>query len=223
MKRKKSKIKKAIKFIILLLILFCVAFVYLNTKYPVGYNSTISKYADKYNLDPYLIASIINVESSYDKDALSPKSAKGLMQISPKTGEWGSIELNIEDYSEDKLFQPEINIMIGTWYLDRLNKEFNDNLDHVLIAYNAGSGNLKKWLENKEYSQDGKNILIIPFEETEKYLVKVKHNYKIYSTVHKKYYDDTYGDNFYIGLTNNIRNAIKQIKKKYGNYKKEVQ
>lgn len=180
-------------------------------KYPVGYNSTINRYAKQYDLDPYLIASIINVESSYNKKAVSPKSAKGLMQIGPQTGKWASEELDIEDYSEEMLFQPEINIMIGSWYLDRLKNEFNDDLDHILIAYNAGSGNLNKWLENEEYCQDGKNILNIPFKETEEYLVKVKHNYKIYSTIYKDYFNNTEQEKFYINLANNIRNMIEQL------------
>jgi peptidoglycan lytic transglycosylase len=208
-----KKIKRAIKFAVFLLIVFCLGFIYFNIKYPVGYNSTIKEYANEYNLDPYLIASIINVESSYDKEAISPKSAKGLMQISPQTGKWASEELNIEDYSEEKLFQPKTNIMIGTWYLDRLKKEFNNNLDHILIAYNAGSGNLNKWLKNEEYCQDGENILNIPFEETEQYLIKVKHNYKVYSTVYKKYFDNTDEEKFYIDLANSMRNIIKQLTK----------
>lgn len=208
-----KKIKRAIKFMILLVIVFGLGLIYFNIKYPVGYSSTIREYAIKYNLDPYLIASIINVESSYDKEAISPKSAKGLMQISPQTGKWASEELNIEDYSEEKLFQPEINIMIGSWYLDRLKKEFSDNLDHILMAYNAGSGNLNKWLENDEYCQDGENVFNIPFEETEKYLVKVKHNYKVYSTIYKKYFGEAGGGDFYIDLANNMRNMIKQLTK----------
>lgn len=208
-----KKLKRIIKIIIFLIVILILGFVYLNMKYPVGYNSTIKKYAKQYDLDPYLIASIINVESSYDKQAISPKAARGLMQISSQTGKWASEELNIEDYSEELLFQPETNIMIGSWYLDRLKSEFDSDLDHVLIAYNAGSGNLNKWLQNEEYCQDGKNISNIPFEETEKYLVKVKHNYKIYSTIYKTYFNDTEQDNIYVEISNYMRNIIKQFVK----------
>lgn len=199
------------KYIIVILVALSLGFIYLNMKYPIGYNSTIQKYSKEYNLDPYLIASIINVESSYDKDAISPKSAKGLMQISPQTGQWASEELNIEDYSEDKLFQPEINIRIGSWYLDRLKTEFNDDLDLILIAYNAGSGNLSKWLDNEEYSENGRSITNIPFKETEDYLVRVKKNYKIYSTFYKDYFKNTEEDSLYISVVNNLRNIIKKL------------
>lgn len=208
-KKKTGSLKKRIRAIIFLFIILGLGFLYLNMKYPIGYNSTIKKYAKQYDLDPYLIASIINVESSYNKEAISPKSARGLMQIGPQTGQWASEEIGIEDYSEDKLFDPEINIMIGSWYLDRLKSEFDDNLDHVLIAYNAGSGNLKKWLENEEYCKDGENLINIPFEETRNYLIKVKRNYKIYSTVYKSYFNKLEEDNLYVDLANNMRNVIK--------------
>lgn len=211
MKNKMKKVKKLFKYIIVILVALSLGFIYLNMKYPIGYNSTIQKYSKEYNLDPYLIASIINVESSYDKEAISPKSAKGLMQISPQTGQWASEELNIEDYSEDKLFQPEINIRIGSWYLDRLKTEFNDDLDLILIAYNAGSGNLSKWLDNEEYSENGRNITHIPFKETEDYLVRVKKNHKIYSTFYKDYFKNTEEDPLYISVVNNIRNLIKKL------------
>lgn len=220
MKKRFLKTKGLIKFIVFLLLILAVCFIYLNMKYPIGYNSMIKKYAMEYDIDPYLIASIINVESSYNKEAISPKDAKGLMQISTQTGRWASEQLSIEDYSEESLFDPETNIMIGSWYLDKLKSEFDGDLDNILISYNAGSGNLNKWLANEEYSQDGINVTRIPFQETEKYLVKVKQSYKIYSTVYKKYFDEIDEDNYYIDIGNNIRKKLKKLSNKITNYKR---
>lgn len=184
----------------------------LTTNYPIGYKSMIVEYSKEYNLDPYLVASIINVESKYDKDALSQKDARGLMQISPSTGKWASEVLGIENYSEDILFDPETNIRIGTWYLSTLFKEFNNNLDSVLAAYNAGSGNVNKWLNDENYSRDKTSLAIIPFQETKDYLVRVKKNYKVYSTVYKKYIMNTSDkDSFYINLLHNIKRIIKDL------------
>ena len=103
--------------------------------------------------------------AKYDTYAVSNKEAKGLMQISPQTGKWASEVLSIEGYSEDDLFDPEINIRIGTWYLSVLLKEFNNNIDLVLAAYNAGSGNVNKWLNNREYSLDGNSLSRIPLRK----------------------------------------------------------
>lgn len=212
-KKKNRRLKRIVGAIIFVMTFLALGILYINMKYPIGYNSTIKKYAKKYDLDPYLIASIINVESSYNKEAISPKAARGLMQIGPQTGEWASEELGLENYSEEKLFDPDTNIMIGSWYLDRLKMEFDDNLDHILIAYNAGSGNLNKWLENEEYSKDGEEVFNIPFEETRNYLVKVKHNYKIYSTLYKSYFDSNEEDNASVDIANNMRTIIKQLVK----------
>ncbi len=86
----------------------------------------------------------------------------------------GSEELGIDSYSNEMLFDPEINIQIGTWYLNKLNIEFENNLDLVLVAYNGGSGNVQKWRLDKRYSTDGINLDKIPFKETEEYLKKGK-------------------------------------------------
>lgn len=71
------------------------------------------------------------------------------------------------------IFDPETNIRLGCWYLSKLYKEFG-KLDLVIAAYNGGSGNVKKWLENNEYSKDGENLHDIPFKQTSKYVEKVK-------------------------------------------------
>lgn len=207
-----SKIRKLISVLIFIFIVLIVGLVYLTTNYPIGYKSTIVEYSKEYNLDPYLVASIINVESKYDKDAISQKDARGLMQIGPSTGKWASEVLEIKDYNEDILFDPEINIRIGTWYLSTLFREFDNNLELVLAAYNAGSGNVTKWLNDEKYIDDKNNLAIIPFKETEDYLVKVDKNYKVYSTVYKRHImnsDDK--DSVYINLLHNIRKLVKEI------------
>lgn len=207
-----KKIKKLIIFMTIIFIIVTIGLVLLTTNYPIGYKSIIVEYSKEYNLDPYLVASIINVESKYDKDAISQKEAKGLMQIAPQTGKWASEVLGLENYNEDILFDPETNIRIGTWYLSTLFKEFNNNLDLVLASYNAGSGNVNKWLSDEKYSNDKTSLVTIPFQETEDYLLRVRKNYKIYSIVYKKYMmNPSDRDSFYINLLHNIRKIIKEI------------
>lgn len=195
-------------FIITLLIILSIL---VSTLYPLGYKDHINQYSMKYGIDPFLISAIINVESRYDKKAVSHKDARGLMQIGPNTGVWASEELEIEGYDPEMLFDPKTNIQIGTWYLDNLNKEFDNNLDLVLAAYNAGSGNVQKWKLDKNYSMDGENLHRIPFKETENYLKKVKSNYRIYKIVYKDYMykSDNYSSR-YVDLLNYIRKYLKQ-------------
>lgn len=83
------------------------------------------------------------------------------------------------------IFDPETNIRLGCWYLNKLYKEFG-KLDLVIAAYNGGSGNVRKWLENNDYSKDGENLHDIPFEQTSKYVEKVKNNYKHYNEIYGK-------------------------------------
>lgn len=210
--RFKRKFKRVITLLFTIFIVVTLGLVVLTTKYPIGYRNAIVKYSREYQIDPYLVASIINVESKYDKYALSPKEAKGLMQIAPQTGKWAGELLEIENYNEDILFNPDTNIRIGTWYINRLFKEFDGNLDLVLAAYNAGSGNVNKWLTDEKHCSDGVNLDKIPFKETEEYLVRVKSSYRIYNGVYKKYLlNPDEEDSLYINFLNNIRRTLKEV------------
>lgn len=201
---------------ILLIVFFIVVFatnLYYKVSYPLYYKKLINLYAKKYNIDPYLIAAIINVESNFNKNALSPKDARGLMQIAPTTGEWAAETLDINGFNLELLFEPEINIRIGTWYLDLLTKEFGNNIQLILAAYNGGSGNVSKWLKNEEYSEDGKYLKKIPFQETEQYIERVLKNYQIYKTLYKGEFNGNAGDMepYFLQLFHNFRKIVKSF------------
>ncbi|MBU3216581.1 lytic transglycosylase domain-containing protein [Clostridium estertheticum] len=180
------KISRIIKLLILILLVIIV----INIKsifknfYPIKYENKIITYSKKYNVDPYLVAAVIRTESKFDDKAVSNTGAYGLMQIMPDTAIWIAGNMKLKDFNTEKSFDPEINIAMGCWYLDDLNSEFNGDLELVLAAYNGGRGNVKKWLKNKEYSSDGKTLKNIPFGETDKYVKKVKINYRIYSKLY---------------------------------------
>lgn len=170
----------------LIIILVIIAALILSVKpvlkllYPFNYSQYIYKYSAEYNLDPYLVAAVIKTESGYKADAKSNKNAYGLMQITRDTSEWIAQKLSMDNFQLDMLYNPQINIMMGCWYLNNLKTEFNDNMDLVLAAYNGGRGNVKKWLKDSEKSHDGVNLHYIPFPETDKYIKRVKVNYKMY-------------------------------------------
>jgi len=158
----------------------------LKLVYPLKYKELVFRYAGEHNIDPYLVFSIIKAESGFDPDATSRKNARGLMQITDRTGNWGAEKLEIENFITDDLYLPEINIRIGCWYISQLMKEFGNNMNLVISAYNAGSGNVSSWLKNKDLSRDGKELDRIPFKETENYLKKVNKYYDMYKKLYKK-------------------------------------
>lgn len=184
----KRYIKKRLKYIFLFAVIIIMAIFILDNAamliYPVKYRDLVQHYSERYDLDPYLVLAIIKVESNFKPKAVSPKKARGLMQISEKTGRWGAEKLQLTDYVSEELFDPEINIYIGCWYLSVLYEEFGDT-DLVLAAYNGGSGNVTQWLKDSSLSATGKSLDRIPFKETELYLKKVKNSCEIYKKLYE--------------------------------------
>ncbi|SDK23735.1 lytic transglycosylase domain-containing protein [Natronincola ferrireducens] len=179
--------KKIIQILVTIILIITVIVALQNGKwlgkvvYPFHYKDIVEIYATEYEVDPYLVAAIIRNESKFNPYALSRRDAKGLMQIAPITGNWAAERMSIEDYREEMLYNPDLNIKIGCWYLNILHREFNNNLQLIIAAYNAGNGNVSRWLENPEYSRDGKTLDEIPFGETRIYLKKVQRDYRIYT------------------------------------------
>lgn len=146
--------------------------------YPNNYKLQVSEYSKKYDVSAELVYGVIRAESKFDANAVSDKGAVGLMQIMEPTGDWAAEKIGLEKID---LFDPDTNVEIGCFYLSYLLDMYDGDTKCALAAYNAGQTNVDKWLDNKEYSQDGKNLEKIPFPETEKYVKKVQENIKKYS------------------------------------------
>lgn len=146
--------------------------------FPMKYSEEISYASQKYGVDEAVIYSMINIESHFNKSAVSSKGAVGLMQVMPSTAEMVANNLNIQEID---LTIPQQNIEIGTAYISSLLNRFK-NLETALCAYNAGPTNVSSWLKNKDYSKDGESLDSIPFEETRNYVTKFLRNYNYYKT-----------------------------------------
>ena len=151
-----------------------------QANYPVAYSEFITKYAAKNKLDPYLVMAVIKVESNYVPEARSQYAA-GLMQLTEETAEWNAEQMKIDDYD---YIDPETNIMMGCHYLRYLINKY-DNTDTALAAYNGGMGNVSKWLDDPECSDDGKTLKYIPFAETRSYVEKVNRYWENYKQLYK--------------------------------------
>ena len=156
--------------------------------HPRSYSEIIASASLEFDVPQYIIYATIKVESDFDPNALSTADARGLMQMLPSTFEWLTGDEHLgEHIKTSKLYSPEVSIRYGTYYLSYLYKKFDYDWNNAFAAYNAGEGNVSKWLNNPEYSDKNGNLTNIPFEETEKYLKKINNEIETY----KKLYPDT--------------------------------
>lgn len=133
------------------------------------YDALIAQVALESGVDASLIKSVIAVESAYEPLAVSQKGAVGLMQVLPATGERFGLRNDRNSSIEQKLSDPAINLRIGARYLSELRKMFDDDLDLVLAAYNAGENAVKRFRNS-----------IPPFPETRAYVKMVRAFYQFF-------------------------------------------
>ena len=155
--------------------------------HPDDHLQYVRKYAYEYNISEVVIFAVIKVESDFDTNAESVAGARGLMQMLPSTFEWLTGDEHLgEHLHKDELFDPEVSIRYGTYYLNYLYQKFDRNMDTALAAYNGGEGNVAKWLADEQYSDGNGNLTDIPFEETKNYVQKVNKEMKTYRNLYYK-------------------------------------
>ena len=153
--------------------------------YPLKYREEVFNSSDKYSLSRATVYALIKTESSFNSRAKSNKGAKGLMQITDKTGEFIAKKLCQEEYD---LFNVEDSIEFGCYYIRYLIDKFG-NERTALIAYNAGEGNVSNWLKDNRYSEDGEYLKEIPFDETKDYIDKIYKRKEKYKKLYGKLLD----------------------------------
>lgn len=163
---------------------------YLRRVYPIHYKNEITQYSLEHDVDPFLVTAVIRVESRFRPQALSAKGARGLMQVMPDTGNWIAGELGIREFDPDKLYDPITNLNVGTWYLAFLLREYGGDPVRTLAAYNAGRGNVSKWIEEGRWSGGEGDVNSIPFPETREYVKKVLHLHRKYHEVYRGRWED---------------------------------
>lgn len=165
-----------------------IKYVRLMRTYRLAYTDTVQRYAAEYELDPYLVTAVMRCESSNNPDAVSRSGAIGLMQVMPETGEWIAHKLDMDAiFDVQMLYEPDVSVRFGCWYLRFLTDRFEGDTMQIIAAYNAGHGNVEKWLEDERFSLDGK-LTVIPFEETAQYYKRVMTAYDAYRTLYPNAY-----------------------------------
>jgi len=154
--------------------------------YPLAHAQRVDKLASAAGLDPLLVHAVMREESHFSRTLVSSAGAAGLMQVMPSTGRWIASQLKLEGYSDDSLFDRDANLTLGTWYLGYLWKEFDGSLIHVLAAYNGGPGNVRRWLDADNVSDDVDAFIEnIPLDETRNYIKKVLGTYGNYLQLYR--------------------------------------
>ncbi len=153
---------------------------YTRLRYPLKYEQIVTGHAENYGLDPALLAAVIYRESKFDPNAVSSSGAIGLMQLLPDTAKGiaqytGGAKFRVAD-----LYDPEINVRYGAFYLRRLLRKYDGDVRLALAAYNAGQANVDRWIE------EGKGIA---FAETRAYVDRVTELTALY----RRAYGDTLG------------------------------
>ena len=152
--------------------------------HPVKYKEEIIEQARSFDLPAELVASMINVESSFNPNAKSNKDAIGLMQVKLSTAEYLIDYYNLnETISKTDLFTPNINIRFGCMYFKYLLNKFQ-NINTALASYNAGETRVRVWLSDKNYSLDNETLYNIPYNETKNYVTKVNKNVRFYQKIY---------------------------------------
>jgi soluble lytic murein transglycosylase-like protein len=138
----------------------------------IPYGELIYEKSKKYDVDPNLVAAVIEQESRFRPRAQSQVGARGLMQLMPRTGRW----MGARD-----LYNPEQNIDAGVKYIAYLDKRFNGDLKKIVAAYNGGEGNVMRYRG------------VPPLRETRQYVKKVMNNYKKHTHLIEKYHQEQVG------------------------------
>ncbi|NER90893.1 MULTISPECIES: transglycosylase SLT domain-containing protein [unclassified Moorena] len=147
---------------------------YWHALFPFPFQNSILNWSGQRQLNPLLVTALIRQESRFEPEIRSVAGAMGLMQVMPGTGSWVAQKIQLKQYN---LKNPDDNIKLGTWYLSFTHQQNSNNSLLAVASYNAGPGNVSKWVNRYGFSDPDAFIEKIPFRETKGYVKTVFGNY----------------------------------------------
>ncbi|HML17684.1 MAG TPA: transglycosylase SLT domain-containing protein [Bryobacteraceae bacterium] len=148
--------------------------------FPMPYRDELEKFSKHNGMDPFLVAALIRQESEFNPKAVSHQNARGLTQILPSTGRELSRRLKLRPYTTARLFQPAVNLELGTYYLKTMADTLGGHYEAALAAYNAGLSRAHSWLSWGNFREPAEFIETVPFSETRSYIQTVLRNADVY-------------------------------------------
>ena len=150
-----------------------------SLRFPMPYKAQVLEHAQARKLDPSLIYGVMRRESLFDPLARSSVGALGLMQLMPSTARHVASSLGMKRPRKSDILRVENNIRFGTQYLRNVMNRFDNNVALAAAAYNAGPGNVKRWLPRDQTMPADLWVETVPYKETRNYVQAVL----AYSTV----------------------------------------
>ncbi|NLY93318.1 MAG: transglycosylase SLT domain-containing protein [Myxococcales bacterium] len=153
----------------------------LRLAYPKEYEREIAMAAKDGGISEALLRAVAREESSFQPSAVSHAGARGLVQLMPATAQSLAGKLGVPLPGPRAVFEPEVNLKLGAHYLAFLESRFDKQIGLVPAAYNAGQGNVDRWLARAETNRLDDFVEAIPFAETRRYTRRVLQSYGVYA------------------------------------------
>jgi peptidoglycan lytic transglycosylase len=158
---------------------------YWEMLFPLPYRVELTADAHRAGLDPFLVAGLIRQESEFNPEAVSHKNAFGLAQVRAVTGRQFAVKAGVARFTTRSLFQPEVNLKIGTAILRSMLDHQSGQLEQTLASYNAGPARAAEWIAWNHYREPAEFVESIPFTETRDYVQAVIRNAGIYRRLYQ--------------------------------------
>src|SRR5258708_2358078 len=148
--------------------------------FPLPFWKSLTSYAEQRSIDPYVLAGLIREESEFDPKVVSYANAYGLTQVLPSTGRAISRQLKMRVFRASMLFDPEVNLNIGTFFLRNMLDSLNGKWEPALASYNAGRGRVVRWLSANQYREPAEFVESIPITQTRIYVQSILRDADVY-------------------------------------------
>ena len=156
----------------------------LELLYPAPFRESLLKHAPSKNVDPRFVLAIARQESRFQTDAKSVAAARGMTQFIVSTANDIAAQLNLRDFKQDDLYNPDTAILFGSQYLSNLFQQFPNQPQAVAGSYNGGADNLARWIGRARSNEADRYVPEIGFTQTRDYVYKVMANFWTYQRLY---------------------------------------